>query len=243
MIKLASEGSQLLNKAYYFSLFDGDAIASWQLRRGEIITIEDCLKKHFRARVIEAASGQVGIYIFEECHKDMEPPVDILLLQALPSRERMEWIIQKTVELGIKIIVPFKSTHSISLEELKQPKAHRWQRVALKAAKQCRRASIPEIHSIMEFPATLSFAEQYEVKIMLWQEAVKGLASLMPQYKMECRIALLVGPEGGFSQLEIEEAQEAGFIPVSLGPRILRTETAAIIATGLIQYLWGDLGD
>ncbi|MGA1824923.1 MAG: RsmE family RNA methyltransferase [bacterium] len=241
-IKFNIKGEQLLNNTHYFTAPQRREIELWQLRRGEIITVEDCLGRHFRARVIESQAGKIGIYVFEACLSGMEPPVDILLLQALPSKERMEWIIQKSVELGVGMILPFKSAHSVSLDELKQSKAHRWSIVALKAAKQCRRATAPQVLSYTDFLHALSFAQNYELKMMLWQGASMSIASQLSGIGQRQRVALLVGPEGGWSESEIREAEETGFTTVSLGPRILRTETAAIIATGLIQYFFGDLG-
>lgn len=241
-IKLKVKGVDLLNRIYYFQNFEQEKIQYWNLRRGEIITIEDSGGNHYRSRIVESESGEIGIYTFEACSLPMISKIDILLLQAMPARERMEWIIQKSVELGIKTILPFKSIHSISLSELKQLKAHRWAEVALKAAKQCRRADIPQIVSYRDFNRAIDYAKDYEIKIILSLETSNTLDTILSKLKAACKIAILVGPEGGWDNQEILEAKEAGFYPINLGPRILRTETAAICSVALIQYLSGDMG-
>jgi 16S rRNA (uracil1498-N3)-methyltransferase len=175
----------------------------------------------------------------------MESPLDLLLLQSLPDKERMEWIIQKVTELGVSAIVPFYSKRSITLEERekRQRKAHRWPIIARKAAQQCRRAVVPIIESYTDFPRALTYAKDYDLKILLWErERRSGLSKILSENILPSRICVLVGPEGGFTKKEISVAQESGFIKAGLGPRILRTETAAITIIAIIQYQWGDLG-
>jgi 16S rRNA (uracil1498-N3)-methyltransferase len=173
----------------------------------------------------------------------LEPPFDLCLFQALPERERMELIIQKTTELGVSCICPFKSNRSISLDEreAQQPKAHRWQQIAFKAAKQSRRASVPVVLPYCSFPQALDLARPFALKIMLWEKEGRSLASLIRDIPLPKGIALMVGPEGGWAEDEVQQATHAGFAPAGLGGRILRTETAAIAACAVIQYEWGGL--
>ena len=173
----------------------------------------------------------------------LEPPFELVLLQALPERERMELIIQKATELGVSCICPFKSRHSISLEEREsgQPKAHRWQQIALKAAKQSRRASMPAVVSYCSFAQALDLARPLELKVMLWEKEQRRLASLIRGMPAPKGIALIIGPEGGWAEEEVQQARQAGFALAGLGGRILRTETAAITACAIIQYEWGGL--
>jgi 16S rRNA (uracil1498-N3)-methyltransferase len=166
-----------------------------------------------------------------------------VLFQALPGKERIELIIQKAVELGVKTIVPFKSKHSISLQEREaiQPKAHRWQYIALKAAKQCRRAIVPCVAPYCSFEQALEQTRPSELKIILLEKEEKRLAPLIRSMPPPKNIALMVGPEGGWDVEEVERAREEGFFSGSLGGRILRTETAAIAACAILQYEWGGL--
>ena len=219
--------------------------APWVPRLGEIITVEDGIGRHFRGRVFSLNKSQCEVHLFENLRKRMESHLDLLLLQALPERERMEWIIQKTTELGVSAIVPFHSKRSISLEERekRQQKAHRWPEIAQKASRQCRRALVPVIAPYTNFARALRYADEYDLKIVLWEKEVKtGLSGICSNEKPPTSICVLVGPEGGFSEKEILTARVAGFIPVGLGPRILRTETAAITVIAVMQYIWGDLG-
>lgn len=219
--------------------------APWIPRVGEIITVEDLMGRHFRGRVLKISGYQCEVRLFENLRKRMESKLDLLLLQSLPEKEKMEWIIQKTTELGVSAIVPFYSKRSISLEERdkRQRKAHRWPVVAQKASQQCRRSLVPVIEPYTDFANALRYAYDYDLKILLWEKETKAGLNVIHSYDMSTtRICVLVGPEGGFTEKEIIMARGAGFVTIGLGPRILRTETAAIAIIAIIQYRWGDLG-
>ena len=211
--------------------------------QGEIITVTDATGKEFRGRIMKLGDDRAHCHIFEELREPTEPPFDLVLLQALPDKERMELIIQKGTELGVKFIVPFKSVHSISLHEREavQPKAHRWQPIALKAAKQCRRAVVPLVAPFCSFERALEQARPVELKLILVEKEEERLAPLVRGMPPPKGIALMVGPEGGWDATEVEGARGEGFFPVGLGSRILRTETGAIAACALLQYEWGGL--
>jgi 16S rRNA (uracil1498-N3)-methyltransferase len=219
------------------------ALCSRQPYRGEIITIKDAAGKAFRGRIVELKADQARVFIFEQMREPLEPPFDLFLFQALPEKERMELIIQKATELGVSCICPFKSRHSISLDEreAQQPKAHRWQQIALKAAKQSRRASLPLVAPYCSFAQALDLARPLELRIMLWEKERTSLARLLGNMPAPKGIALMVGPEGGWAEEEVQQARAAGFTPAGLGGRILRTETAAIAACAIIQYEWGGI--
>lgn len=224
-----------------------DALLLWRPRAGEAVTVCGAGGGLFRARVVKINSGSAELLVFEDMLASVAAEPDITLLQAMPEKERMELIIQKTTELGVSRIVPFKSAKSVSLEEreAKQKKTHKWQDVALKAAKQCRRAAIPQVLDYMNFEEAIAFSSGAMVKIALWERT--GLASLKKvisdeREKLRGGVCILSGPEGGFEEKEMAAAKAAGFIPASLGPRILRAETAAIIAVGIVQYEWAGVG-
>jgi 16S rRNA (uracil1498-N3)-methyltransferase len=219
------------------------ALGKWEPFPGEIITVTDAAGKAFRGRIIELKEDQARVLLFEEMRGAAESPFDLFLFQALPEKERMELIIQKATELGASCICPFKSRHSISLEEreAQQPKTHRWQQIALKAAKQCRRASVPDVAPYCSFEQALEQARELDFKIILWEKEQARLASLIRNMPAPRSIALMVGPEGGWAEAEIEQARSEGFSSAGLGGRILRTETAAIAACAILQYEWGGL--
>ena len=231
-----SEGTEISLQGSPFA-----ALLAREPRPGEIITITDVRGTEFRGRITELGADQARCHIFEELAEPTEPPFDLVLFQALPDKERMELIIQKATELGVAVICPFKSRHSIALEEREahQPKAHRWQHIALAAAKQCRRAVVPWVAPYCPLEKALDHARPLELKLILVEKEQKRLATLIKDMPLPQSIALMVGPEGGWDVGEVEHAKEQGFTPVGLGGRILRTETAAIAACAILQYAWG----
>lgn len=219
------------------------ALECWQGRCGEIFTVTDPLLREFRARVTAKDSTSVTLQPFASVAAT-ESLVRIELLQALPEKERLELVLQKATELGVARIVPYLSTHSTTLEEREagQKKSHRWPDVLLRAARQSRRAEIPELSPIVRWEEALDQCVDAELSLLCYEgEGSWPLADALKGFRGQ-RVALMVGPEGGFSPDEIEQARGRGVLPVGLGPRILRTETAAITAVGVIQYALGDLG-
>jgi len=240
------------------------------VRVGSIITLTDSHGKDFRGRVLRLLKEKASVIIFESFPSPTEAPLQIILLQALPEKERMEWIIQKATELGVSAILPFKSERSISLEEResKQKKAHRWQEIAVKAVQQSRRARVPKVEKYCSFEEALEYCRDKGLKILLYEKEGKDLRDVLKKCSVShtaleksilnpplekggeggfrggryVRAYLMVGPEGGFSEEEVRLAGKKGFIPVKLGQRILRTETAAITLIGILQYELGDLG-
>ncbi len=227
-----------LKKSYTLGAGAAEELARWKLRAGEAVTVSDAEGVLYRARVVDG--GGPKVLVFEEAGTVDRGP-EITLLQALPEKERMELIIQKTSELGVNLIVPFKSKKSISLEERDsmQKKAHRWQDVALKASKQSRSEFISSVHPYSSFAEALEISKDATLKIALWErQGIRLLKDVLAGAEKEAigKAAILIGPEGGLEDEEIAGAVGAGFTPVSLGRRILRTETASIMAVGLLRY-------
>ncbi len=211
-------------------------------RTGSIVTVTDSKGNDFRARILRISSREASLLLFDAFPSPTESSVEIVLLQALPERERMELIIQKATELGVFAILVFKSARSISLEEResKQRKAHRWPAIAIKAVQQSRRAKVPRVTYASSLEEALGRCGG-GLKVILWEKEGEPLKRWLKQGLPE-RVYALVGPEGGYMAEEIELARRSGFVPVKLGQRILRTETAAITLVGILQYEVGDLG-
>jgi len=154
----------------------------------------------------------------------------------------MELIIQKATELGVSAILPFQSEKSISLKEreARQKKAHRWQHIAVKAVQQSRRAKVPQVGECRPFQEVLGNCMGDGLKILLWERGGENLRDVLQQ-RLSPKIYVMVGPEGGFTEKEVRLAKEEGFVPVKLGQRILRTETAAITLVAILQFELGDL--
>ncbi len=222
-----------------------EALEDFSPRTGSIITVSDEHGKSFRGRVVKLATDSAEVFVFEDLSGNAESGIEIVLLQALPDKERMELIIQKATELGVDMIVPFKSKRSIDLaeREARQPKAHRWQDIALRAARQCRRGRVPLVAEYTDMPGALKWAEECSLRVVLWEgEKERHLKNILRECGNPVAVALMNGPEGGWTKGEIKTLEKSDYLPTSLGGRILRTETAAITAVALAQYELGDLG-
>lgn len=223
-----------------------DALAAldcWRGRVGEIVTLTDPQLQEYRARVVAIDQSSVTLLPFAQVAVS-ESPLRITLLQALPEKERFELVLQKATEIGVVRIVPYLSERSTTLAERDagQKKSHRWPNVLLRAARQCRRAEIPELSAVVDWRDALAECAAAELSLICYEgEGTWPLAEALKDFSGQ-RVALMVGPEGGYSVEEIEQARSLGVLPVGLGPRVLRTESAAILAAGIIQYSLGDLG-
>lgn len=220
------------------------ALSLWQARAGEVMTVVDPQMTYYRARLTRLEEGCAFCAPFQRLDTSAESSLHIEVYQSLPDKEHFELVLQKLTELGVNRIVPIESERSATLEErdADQKKSHRWPDVIRNASRQCRRAILPELLEVQTFNGALSCAASAELKLMLYEgdapwSLTEGFGSLKPQ-----SVALLVGPEGGFSDNEVEQARAEGFLPVSLGPRILCTETSAIVAAAIVQSYLGDLG-
>jgi 16S rRNA (uracil1498-N3)-methyltransferase len=220
------------------------ALLSWQSRPGEIVTLVDSQENYYRARLTNFGIEEGEVVPFQRFAQPAESRIALEVYQALPEKERFELILQKLTEIGVSRIVPYTSEHSTTQEERDagQRKSHRWPDVVLRAAKQCRRAMIPELYPVVSWDEAIYHAAGADLKLMLFEGETGWSLGEALRGENACRVALLVGPEGGFSGEEVADARQCGFLPVSLGPRILRTETAAILGAGIIQYHLGDLG-
>ena len=219
-----------------------ESLRAWAARPGEVLTGVDPERICFRVR-LTAAGGQPKVVPFTRLSRHAESRLSIDVYQAIPEKERFELVLQKLTELGAARIVPVETARSSTRAERDavQAKSHRWPEVVLRAAKQCRRAMLPELFSTVILSDALSLANDAELRLMLYEgeegwTLTEALGRLRPE-----RVALLVGPEGGFADDEVAMARTAGFLPIALGPRILRTETAAIAGAALLQGLLGDL--
>lgn len=217
------------------------ALKTWMARPGEIITIADPKNRFFRARLAEWDGIKAVAHVFQSFPENHEPRVKITVFQAIPEKERFELILQKLTEIGVSAIVPFVSRKSLTIEERdsSQKKSHKWPEILVKAAKQCRRGIIPELGESIKWENLLEAIHIFSKAAILSEhneavtitEAFKNVES--------GKICLIVGPEGGFLKNEISEASQKGVVPVSLGSRILRTETASIVAASLAVYTTG----
>lgn len=237
--RILLDQSPILEKLCALSPSSTPALTLWQARVGEIFTARDPKGDFYRVRLVEICPQQSLVVPFAKI-PDPEPAIPLVLFQALPARERFELILQKAVELGATCIVPYVCRHSIRLDEreAQQPKAHRWPAVILRAARQCRRWIIPELTPMIDWPHLLEDASRLERCFLCHPQAgAVHLLSALQNATVKKSLGLIVGPEGGFAAEEIAAAEKNGISCVGLGPRILRTETAAIMALSLASAL------
>lgn len=210
-----------------------------RLKRGFELTVFNGDGGEYAATVAEAARDGFLLSIGERRCRDVESPLAVHLGLGISRGERMDLAIQKAVELGVARITPLFTEHCVvRLDEAK--KTHRrqhWQAVACSACEQCGRNRVPEVEEPMELERWIEGREG--TRLFLDPGGSASLKDLPPP---EGGVSLLSGPEGGFAERERGLARRAGFVPVRLGPRILRTETAVLAALAAIQAVWGDLG-
>jgi len=173
-----------------------------------------------------------------------EPALQVTLYQGLARGDKLELIVQKGTELGLARLVPMVTAHSQLRLDAESHKRLRWQEIARQAARQCGRTRVPEVAAPLTFAQAVAEAKLSDLAVIPFERA-GAEASWKRQLAQKtnlARISLYVGPEGGFSDQEIEQAQAAGVLAVGLGPRILRSETAGLAVVALALYQWGDLG-
>lgn len=217
-----------------------------RLNIGDCVEISDGCGHVYIAEIQSISESAIDLKLLEKRKSEAEPDVKITLFQSIPKSDKMEIIIQKTVELGITEIVPVISQRTVVRLHSKneQKKLERWRKIASEAAKQCKRGIIPNVHPPISFEQMLERICQYDfVAIPYEKEKELGLKDLLkncgPAWK---KIGIVIGPEGGFTEEEISIAKRAGAVSVTLGPRILRTETAGFVALSIFMYEIGDLG-
>ncbi len=196
------------------------------------------------AEITELNGNAVGVKTIEILRESHEPAVKIVLFQGLAKGEKMDFIIQKAVELGVEAIYPIAMEHSVvKLEKDKAGKKNeRWQKIAEAAAKQSKRDIIPKVHEVMDLNTALA-KEPEVLKILAYESENKvSLKQLLQGNPTSERMGVIIGPEGGISEKEVAIALANGATAVSLGRRILRAETAGIVAMAAIYYETGDLG-
>jgi len=184
--------------------------------------------------------------IIEENYNDTNLPIEIYLFQGLPKADKMELIIQKTVELGVSTIIPTEMSRCVVKieDKKKQAKQTRWQAIAESAAKQSKRNIIPKVSQPVSYKEALSIAKTMDILLVPYEnkEGMTATKRALSQIKNGMKIGIIIGPEGGFDAGEIEAAEAIGGNTISLGKRILRTETAAI-TTVVMCMLWTEMNE
>ena len=211
-----------------------------RMRIGEEVTVSDGQGKEYLCQVRDFEEEQVQLKIVETKASDAELPSKIYLFQGLPKQEKMELIVQKCVELGIYAVVPVSMKRCVVKLDAKKgaKKVERWNTIAASAAKQSGRGIVPEVMSVKTYKEALEMAKDLDVVLVPYEcaEGMDHTKELIQSIKPGQSVGMFIGPEGGFEETEVEEARAAGFYPVSLGKRILRTETAGLTMLSILMY-------
>jgi 16S rRNA (uracil1498-N3)-methyltransferase len=214
-----------------------------RLKRGDTVVLFDGEGKEYPAAISHLAPDRISFKLStERSIPSAESPLKIILGISLLKAAKFDWLIQKITELGVSEIVPFSSAHAVPLwgGEKRSSRHSRWERIISESAKQCGRAKLPRLHFLCSFEEALNQNFEKTLKIVLWErEKSRTLQDTCKESAPS--IYVLVGPEGGFSESEALQAQEAGFQSVRLGPRILRAETAGVAVVSVLQFILGDL--
>jgi 16S rRNA (uracil1498-N3)-methyltransferase len=215
-----------------------------RLKTGDGIVVFDGLGKELEGTIVEERLSSVVIRIQNIFSSERDSPLEVTLAQSLLKGEKMDYLIQKATELGVKEIIPFFSSRSVPfLEKSRRLKRHyRWEKIAVEASKQCGRGVVPKIESLQDYSDMLQMASTEDLRLILWERERIKLKEVLERSKEKRKIFFIIGPEGGFNQLEVDEAKKAGFTPVTLGRRILRAETASLCFLSILQYERGDIG-
>ncbi|MBT3922799.1 MAG: 16S rRNA (uracil(1498)-N(3))-methyltransferase [Nitrospina sp.] len=215
-----------------------------RLKAGDSIQVISDSDKWLTVRLVEVKAKEVHGEVIASETINLESPLAIHLGQALTKANKFDVILRKSVELGVRSVTPLTTercvvkTHRTEIDK----KIGRWGKIALESSKQCGRSQIPTVAENIETLETFCRRnDNQDLKLVFWErEETKTLKDI--ELNAEPRsVAVLIGPEGGFSQAEIDAVRRFGFQTVSLGPRILRAETAPVVALALLQSLWGDL--
>ena len=210
-----------------------------RVREGEEITLFNGNGHSYPTRLLSLAKRQAVAEVLSEQTADNESPLTISLIQAVSSGERMDFTLQKSVEMGVTEIFPVTSARSIVKlsGERAEKRQERWQEIVIAACEQCGRNRIPTVHPLLPLSQRLQQLPQSDVRLLMGLHHPTSLKAIQPAPQ---RITLMIGPEGGWSPEEEAAAFQTGFQSILLGKRVLRTETAALAAIAAMQTLWGD---
>lgn len=211
-----------------------------RMKEGEELEVSDGNGITYLCTLVSVTGEQVRATIQEEVQRDTELPSKIYLFQGLPKADKMELIIQKAVELGVYEVVPVATKRAVvKLDDKKAAKkVERWNSIAEGGAKQSGRNVIPQVQEVMSFKNALEYAKDLDVLLIPYElaEGMKKTREFIEEIRPGQSVGIFIGPEGGFEVSEVESAMQYGAKPITLGKRILRTETAGLTTLSILMY-------
>ncbi len=216
-----------------------------RLENDEVISLSDGTGLDYIGKIVDISDDEVTVEISDKYSSKGEADIKIRIYQGVPKSDKMDLIVQKATELGVADIIPVQTNRAVSkIEKGKKEakKLERWQKIAESAAKQSKRGIIPTVNRVLSLRQAIEEIKESELAIVFYEEEEEiSFKEILNQYDGK-DISVFIGPEGGFDPSEIEELKNSGVKSVSLGHRILRTETVALVASTIIMYELGDLG-
>jgi 16S rRNA (uracil1498-N3)-methyltransferase len=216
-----------------------------RLRPGNKIVVFDGTGFDYDAEIVAILPDKVTVSIVRKYPSRPESRAKITVGQALLKGKKMDTLIRQMTELGIAEWIPFMAERSIPSPDQKRraDRLERWQTIVKESLKQSRRGEFTQVGAVISYQEMLAMGQSHQVKVVFWENATEALENVIQAYPAESRkICIVLGPEGGFTDREIDAARSLGFKTASLGSRILRAETAALSACVLMQHVFGDLG-
>ncbi|MFO7152226.1 MAG: 16S rRNA (uracil(1498)-N(3))-methyltransferase [Bacillota bacterium] len=219
-----------------------------RMGRGDELKISNGTDTVCRAKILEVGPGgkKIKAGIIEKNNFEVKN-LHITLFQGVPKGQKFDFILQKNTELGVAEFVPVITERTVvELDGKKiRNRTERWQKIVIEASKQCLRPDLPKVHEPIYFDECLDTFKDYPLVLLPWEKEreifLKPFLSSLPE--KVGKIGVFIGPEGGFSEDEVKKAREAGAVTVSLGKRILRTETAGLLVNSVLMYEFGDFGE
>ncbi len=211
---------------------------SLRVKAGELFWFGDQNRYRYQVRLDEVALKRITGDIVDVCTEPTNRTVHVTVAHAVIKAHRMSWMLQKTTELGVTHLVPLVTDRTVVHTKVSQYKqiVERWHRIALEAAQQAERWDVPTIHHPTKLNTFLDESVRYDIKLLLWEkEMEQRLPMVLRGGPRPTQISILVGPEGGFTDQEVDAAKRCGYQAVTLGPRTLRSETSALAALSVIQ--------
>ncbi len=211
-----------------------------RMRPGEQIAVRDGISRSYRCEIDVLGEDEVSARILsvEEDHSELA--AHLFLFQSLPKGDKMEWIIQKAVELGVYEVIPVASRRCVVKLDAKKAaaKTRRWNAIAESAAKQCGRFRVPRVAQVMGWTEAIAYARGFDMNLIPYElaEGIGDARAALQAVGPGMQVGIFIGPEGGYDTAEVEEAREAGFRPITLGRRILRTETAGMALLSVLMF-------
>lgn len=217
-----------------------------RLKPGDRILLVDGKGVEHEARISGIVSGRVEADIIRSYSPESDRSLRITVAQGFLKERKMDVLVRQLTELGIHRWMPYIAGRSVARPDARRlgKRKERWEKIAREAVKQCRRTRIPEIGSLLTFDEMLDYGEPFDIRIFFWEKARDPLCRIPSDRRAEKtrRAFVVLGPEGGLTDREADQAKERGFAATALGPRILRADTATLAACALVQHIWGDMG-